>query len=54
MSKEAAKKATKTTSKTTQNSDLDQLYSILHQSDAYKEMVKAGKVPKTKNGVRIG
>ena len=54
MSKEATKKATKTTNKNTQKSDLDQLYSILHQSDAYKEMVKAGKVPKMKNGVLVG
>lgn len=51
----AIKKTTTAVKKTSRKKDdVDELYSILHRTDDYKEMVKAGKVSKIKNGVRIG
>lgn len=55
MARTVKKPAKKATVKTNENDrDLDALYSALHKTDSYKDMVKAGKVPKYKNGTIIG
>ena len=53
MSK-TAKKTAGTATKKPKKSPLDAIYEELHKTEDYKEMVKAGKVPKVRNGVRIG